>query len=1489
MALFILNDTTMNLGTLEFGTKINDQAVRDAEQIRREILTRLQNIDVNVNVKAVNIEDLRRQVANVLQRDDFRINLYFDGSNIENIMRINTLLENMKKTLEEAASAASKLKDATGKATGGSENLNQSLYKVSGSMRSGLNITSRYASGIAALFNVYAAKQFLSNIIEIGGQLEKQRVSMGAILGDVTKANVLFDQIKSLAIKSPFGVVELDQYTKQLAAYGFEYNELYDMVKRLADISAGAGQDIGRLTLALGHVKSQTYLTGITLRQFSMNNIPMLKMLADYYSEIEGRVVKVAEVQQRVSQRQVSYEDVIEQIKRLTDAGGMFYNMQEKISDTLAAKWKNLRDAFAIMYGELAESTIGDNLKNLATVLTNLTRHWRSILSVLSGVVGVWGTYFLITKSWIGLKVVDLVLLHWNALKRLRSGIAAVTAAQAIQNSVMKVNPYIAIASAIIALIGVLATFREKTLTVQEATQKYNEEIEKQNALMDENKGKAEMWAKILTNVSKSDKERNDAYSELLALYPNIFDGIDQETAKNKSLLDILKLVNAEYDKKKGKQASVNVDEAQKNFNTEQEKYNSLLDKRNEKQKEYDKLMSDNKVREAAVAFQTLNELDKQITKQTILRDSAQEQLRIAEETQKSLEAQRKLVDDNKAAKWFNDATEAAGKFSSLKPDEKKTWEDYFDMIDKRRDELDGKIKKLNEKSPNAAEQLKIYKDEYAVVDNIYKNILGGAEKQSTINKQESATLKKQREEFNKLKEIYSEYNKIKKDLGENEALVKVKAMFPDKIDATTENEFIENYQKALEDILNSTKDENLRTQVTRALFDLKENVLKENTDRALSIINEEIEKKSGQFNLYKSIFEKTGDKNLASQAFSNGKIWDDLAIEFAEKLKKMVNGVDIDFDMSEYDAKEHFKGITGAYELWKKIVDIISNNYKDALNKAADATESIMSIEDQIKKKEQEIEELRNRDDGFDYTSQIEQTEREITKLKGELFTISPEFQEMFKDTTDMSIRQINALYGRVKDFLNMVRNGLSSRADNKGGELLGYWFGDKNGKEKYIPIEDFKKLEKQADKLRKKATSLSISFQRLWKWISGKDEDNDGKADWTFKDIAENLADVAKEAASSAKALGEMFDSFGEESVADALELTGDLLDGVSDISKGIAEGNPFAVINGIASAVTSINKFHDKKLDKSIQKSQLEVKKLENAYKNLQYAVGKQLTMITKEQSSTLLKNLEQQRRELQKQAELEDKKKKTDKDKIADYQQQIEELNHEIADFYEELASDRYDASIDSWADKISDAITDAFASGEDAAKAFNDTVADIMKDVVSNIIKIGIVKPAMDKLQEYLFGANGIATTDSEEGVEISANEAAGLVAQLAGLKDTIGQAQDIWNIINNAAKQAGVDMAKSSSSSSEGLSKGIQGMTENTADLLASYLNAIRADVSQLRLLQEGNGTNPIAQAQLQNLQTLVSLAQDRNTRIGEIYDILSRAKTDKSFGFYVR
>lgn len=294
--------------------------------------------------------------------------------------------------LERNANSKSKAAKAINELTLQEQRLASEMDKVAQSAKGQSQVLSDLKSMAQQYLSVYGTQQFINNIIEIGGQLENQRMSIASILGDAAQANTLFEQIQSLAVKSPFGVVELDQYTKQLSAFGFQYNELYDMTKRLADISAGAGTDVGRLALALGHVRAEGALTGYTLRQFAMNNIPMLQKLSDMLSAREGRLVSTQDIRKRVSNKQIGYEDVISVIKGLTNEGGMFYNMQEAISQSTKSKWKNLKDAMDIMYGKMAESDfVGGGLKDLATVLTDLTKKWERIGAILITTGSTWG------------------------------------------------------------------------------------------------------------------------------------------------------------------------------------------------------------------------------------------------------------------------------------------------------------------------------------------------------------------------------------------------------------------------------------------------------------------------------------------------------------------------------------------------------------------------------------------------------------------------------------------------------------------------------------------------------------------------------------------------------------------------------------------------------------------------------------------------------------------------------------------------------------------------------------------------------------------------------------------------------------------------------------------------------------------------------------------------------------------------------------------
>lgn len=223
---------------------------------------------------------------------------------------------------------------------------------------------------------VFGAQQFAMSIITTGGEMEKQHIALQSILGDMQNANTMFNQIKELALNSPFTFSELNRDVKQLAAYGVEYDQLYDTTKRLADMSSGLGVSFDRIALAFGQVQARGWLDGKELRQIAYAGIPLLEKLSEFYSKQEDRNVSTSEIKTRISSRDVSFDDVKSIFWQMTDAGGQFYNMQQVLSETLLGRYNKLKDAWEIMLADFAngKNIIGGTFKGILDVVTNLVQ-----------------------------------------------------------------------------------------------------------------------------------------------------------------------------------------------------------------------------------------------------------------------------------------------------------------------------------------------------------------------------------------------------------------------------------------------------------------------------------------------------------------------------------------------------------------------------------------------------------------------------------------------------------------------------------------------------------------------------------------------------------------------------------------------------------------------------------------------------------------------------------------------------------------------------------------------------------------------------------------------------------------------------------------------------------------------------------------------------------------------------------------------------------
>lgn len=428
----------------------NAQAV--AKEARaKELIAKAQQSANNANNRTTNFSDfkgvinqyanassLREHAQAVKDLKQARLSLITTDNNYkQNLASVNEAIKQHSKVLKEAGVNAKSLGEQTSYIAG---------------------YLSRLAQRTAVVFSFGAAKSFVEQIAEVRGQFELSERSLEAILQNKPKADEIFNKTVELAVKSPFRIKDLVDYTRQLSAYRIESDKLYDTTKRLADVSAGLGVDMGRLILAYGQVKAAAYLRGSEVRQFTEAGINMYGELQQYFKEVKGEAYTTAQIVDMISKRKVTFEDVEAIFQRMTDKGGTFYNMQEIQAETLQGKISNLKDAFDVMLNDIGTAN-DDVFKGLISGATVLLRNWETIASVGKDLVGILALLMLqsnktgasLTEIW-NANFTSYSLKGKNALGLITAsfrnlGSAAKTAGKMIKWAVMDNLPLIAFAA----------------------------------------------------------------------------------------------------------------------------------------------------------------------------------------------------------------------------------------------------------------------------------------------------------------------------------------------------------------------------------------------------------------------------------------------------------------------------------------------------------------------------------------------------------------------------------------------------------------------------------------------------------------------------------------------------------------------------------------------------------------------------------------------------------------------------------------------------------------------------------------------------------------------------------------------------------------------------------------------------------------------------------------------------------------------------------
>lgn len=462
------------------------------------------------------------KTANTLQRQITAIE-YLKKARLS----LNTTDANYKSTLEQINQAIAKHNQALTEAGVKSQQLatrHRNLMDTAGQL----------SRQLALLFSVSQIEGYIRKIVEVRGQFELQQVALRAILQDKDKADKIFSQTMQQALKSPFQAMQLVTFTKQLAAYRIESDKLFDTTKRLADVSAGLGVDIQRLILAYGQVKAAVYLRGTEVRQFTEAGINLYGELQSYFEEVKGEAYTTAQIVDMISKRMVKFEDVEAVFQRMTDKGGLFYNMQELQVNTLHGQINRLKDVISIMQNEIGKSN-QEGFLSISTAINlanTLLENWRMVASVLKTIITAYGTFKTVSGAmWIAERIYmtkgiamqkTRISLKFKEIMATRTQTAATVGATAAQNGLnmaVAKNPYGAILAVITAVGVAIYEVIQNTNRLKEAL----DGIAAEGAFsVVQSSNNYVKLASVVTDSTKSYQEHNKALAELKKKYSDI-------------------------------------------------------------------------------------------------------------------------------------------------------------------------------------------------------------------------------------------------------------------------------------------------------------------------------------------------------------------------------------------------------------------------------------------------------------------------------------------------------------------------------------------------------------------------------------------------------------------------------------------------------------------------------------------------------------------------------------------------------------------------------------------------------------------------------------------------------------------------------------------------------------------------------------------------------------------------------------------------------
>lgn len=1273
----------------------------------------------------------------------------------------------------------------------------------------GFNGIGKTAQNVGMLIGAYFTGaelfNFAKQIVNVRGEFQQLEIAFTTMLGSQEKSNILMDDLIQLAAKTPFGMKEVSEGAKRLLAFQVPAEQVIDTLTRIGNVSAGLGVPMGQLIHVYGQVKAQGKLMTNDLYQFMNAGIPIISELGKVLGKTDS------EIKDMVSDGKVGFAEIQQVIANMTNEGGIFYNLMENQSKSLTGQIANLEDAWESMLNEMGKQTEGIAGEVIGG-LTYMVEHYEEVLKVLGVLVASYGAYRTALITTAVLQKSIAIAGNIQAFLQLASSIRSAKDAQLLFNMVTKANPYVLLATAVAGLVTYLVLFRKETdLATKMQKNLTDANVEAEKSIASE-KAEVQRLLVVARDERISKENRLKAIKKLNEISPQYLGNLSLETINTeqaKNAIDayttaLFKNAQAKaYQAKYDKLVADRIDVENKDSN----------DYRDGLGKAVDWLIGETK------GFKNYQEvLDQVVKHESKVYKTREQQKERAMKLYKQLGLEKKHIELAQIDAQLMDLTNTMIKANS---------------------DIENVVTETATATPNTDETKKKAEAKKRELAEIYSS--GSiADLQQRISLWNEALEKAKGDEVNVLaKDKYGDTYKTKQIVSIEKALEK-------------REELQKLYDARLKEITKKSFDEELNA--LQKQISLKEKMLEfgysnNEVDRLFPELKGKkyLEPLEEMRSKIQDIFaEGEGDEVTAENLTKINDAIDNLTLKKSsiEQLKESLDFKKLSSSTAEYVAHlekllaENPIGLSeSSNERNQEIQSRLDAEKNATLQTYYDILKQHETFEEQkkaITEKYARIRQVAGEDlSESENTKLIKAEEQEIADLTKKIIESSTAYQMAFGNLEFISRRAIDIIIRKLEEY--------------------------KQANAKYLKPDELLALQSQIDKLRNKLVrnpfkGLFDSFKGAVKAIKdskqAQEEYNDAVAE--FGDVSEQArkaeekllqAEQKRQAVMqslSAKidasvnymqlgvdAVNAWGDAFGglSDSAQNTMNDIMNFANGVQDTFKSFASGD---VVGGVLNAVKTLGNAvgaifnKDKKKEREIKRQQEALRGLQSAYNDLAYAVQNAFGSEKYSSRIGLINNLEEQKRKLQDMIRTEEAKKKTDRGKIEDWKDQIQGIEQSMNDLKNEMVKDVLQTDVTSFADSLVDAFVNAFERGEDAIgsmnKAFNDMIKNMLKNQMSLIMQDRL-KPILDDLlRQAGFDANGQGTFRglSAEAIAELRRRVQEEAESLQGFMDLYG---DIFEGLND-------DIQATS------LSGAIAGITEDTADIIAGQLNAIRVHVA---------------------------------------------------------